>query len=129
VVIVPVAALQEAKSVPVAIAEYAKQDTNDPFTVVLGLNCPTDKRDSGKVQDTIAAVELAKETYPDLDIRSVFVEYQEPVIGRIRHDLWNGVAAAVIEMPPNTQFGSHTIGVNHDIDLIGFWQGSIKDKS
>ena len=116
VVVIPVAAGQEADLIAHTVSEYARQKSSGPFTLVLGLNSPSGEAESSLVIKTRSEVELAKRTFPKLDLRSAFVAYDEPIIGQIRRDLWNAVALASVE---NNSFSkSEVIGINHDIDLV-----------
>ena len=118
VVIVPVAAHQESAWIKPALSQYARQRTDTPFTVVLGLNCPAAEADDTAVQQCIAATDQAKADHPELDVRTTFRTYEQPVIGKIRRDLWNGVARASLHDKTSMEMGGDTIGINHDIDLI-----------
>ncbi|MEJ0073405.1 MAG: hypothetical protein WDN27_04995 [Candidatus Saccharibacteria bacterium] len=60
VVIIPVAAHQEAAQIPTALAEYGRQRSGVPFTVVLGLNTPDVEAESPAVGRSVDAVETAK---------------------------------------------------------------------
>ncbi|MBC7708334.1 hypothetical protein H7Y63_03855 [Polaromonas sp.] len=117
VVIIPVAAHQEAANVAHTIDEYAKQQDCEPFTVVLGLNAPWDQNGNEAIAATEGAVNNAMAAHPNLDIRFTSVFYDEPVIGEIRRDLWNGVLLAS-QRTGNYDDGTEIIGINHDIDLI-----------
>lgn len=116
VVIVPVAAHQEASRIEPAMDEYAKQDTEEPFSIVLGLNHPADAMTTVDAINSFAEVEKAKTKHPQLDIRAVHIPYEDCVIGTIRRDLWNGVAIASQETG-NFDSGAEVIGINHDIDV------------
>lgn len=124
VVVIPVAAHQEAAQIDHTMAQYAAQKTDAPFSVVLGLNCPRDKQYHPDTQATLNEVDAAMQCYPGLDIRTSFRAYKKPIIGQIRRDLWNGVLASAIE---NEQLGHDrtVIGLNQDIDLEQLWPGSL----
>lgn len=115
VVIIPVAAGQEADNILHTVSEYADQQRCEPFTVVLGLNVPSDNTSSSEVHRTIVNTEVAKKIYSSLDIRTTFMIYDQPVIGAIRRDLWNGVTAASLRT--GNFLDGEVIGINHDIDL------------
>jgi hypothetical protein len=116
VVIIPVAAGQDADLIAHTVSEYSRQDSPDPFTLILGLNAPTSDKDSLQVQKTKNEAEQAKKSYPSVDIRSTFLTYDEPIIGQIRRDLWNAITLASVE---NASFiKKEVIGINHDIDLV-----------
>lgn len=117
IVIIPVAAHQEAPQIANTLYQYSKQKVDRPFTVVLGLNCPTDKAVSKEVADTMSAVEAAKREHPNLDIRTSFVTYDEPVIGRIKRDIWNGVALRA-QKDGTVSNSAEVLGINHDVDLV-----------
>lgn len=113
VVIIPVAAHQESKQIAAALSQYAQQQSDRPFSVVLGLNSPEQQADSPEVTDSLAAVQQAQIDNPQLTIHLSFSTYETPVIGAIRRDIWNGVLAA----RDNQATDRETIGVNHDIDV------------
>jgi hypothetical protein len=124
VVIIPVAAHQEAAQIPTAIAQYARQLPVKPFSVVLGLNCADGYSDSSATAATRQAVQDAQNRYPDLDIRSSFVTYARPRIGAIRRDLWNGVIEAS-RRTGNFDSGREIVGINHDIDMLRLARAAI----
>ena len=117
VVIIPVAAHQEAANIGRAVSEYARQIPAAPFTLVLGLNAPFSAFDSKGINATMDAVEKAKRESPALDMRTTLVRYDEPIIGQVRRDLWNGVAVAA-RHAGHFAGDQEVIGINHDIDLI-----------
>jgi hypothetical protein len=116
-VIIPVAAHQEAHNIAHAVSEYARQEPRSDFTVVLGLNIPMSALGTEEVADTLEEVDKAKADHPELDLRSTFVTYDDPVIGEVRRDLWNGVAIAVAD-GGTLDAAKEIIGINHDIDLV-----------
>lgn len=126
IVIIPVAAHQEASQVANTLYQYSKQKVDRPFTVVLGLNCPNDKASSKEVADTVSAVEEAKQRHPNLDIRTSFVTYEEPVIGRIKRDIWNGVALRA-QQDGTISNSTEVLGINHDIDLVRLGSNYIRN--
>lgn len=119
VVLIPIAAEQEAESVDKAMAAYADQTDCDPFTIALLLNCRSGISPDrmANVQKTADAVERATRRYGDrLDIRVATQHYNNPTIGRIRKDLWDGaLIVAYAEGVFDTAAGE-VIGINHDID-------------
>jgi hypothetical protein len=87
--LIPVAAHQESERIMSAMAEFARQRTDDPFSVLLYLNAPSDSK-YYEVQKTLAAVEQAKSAFPNVDIRSTNVrKFSVPIIGKIRKNLWD----------------------------------------
>lgn len=118
VVLIPVAAHQEAEQIQPALAEYARQQGHTPFSVVLGLNSPFSEVDNPQIDATIAAIEKAKKQYPHLDIRDSMTYYEKPVIGEIRRDLWNGALLSAMDSGTYLYDDDEMIGINHDIDLI-----------
>ena len=116
VVIIPVAAHQEAHNVYHAVSEYARQDTTEPFSVVLFMNS-TEEQDDPGVQKTLSEFNRAKNDFPALDVRMAYQRYLEPTIGEIRRDAWTGVAIAGVEGGTITDT-TDILGVNHDIDLV-----------
>lgn len=116
VAFIPVAAHQESANIIPAISQYAKQQNNNPFSVLLLLNSPT-SIDNAKVKDSLNACQEAKILYPNLDIRYCFREYINANIGQIRQDLWNsGLILAHHDGLLDSEF-SDVIGLNHDIDI------------
>jgi hypothetical protein len=118
VILIPVAAHQEAEQIEPALAQYAQQQGHSPFSVVLGLNSPLSEKDNPGIDATIAAVERAKRQHPQLDIRDAMTHYETPVIGEIRRDLWNGALLSAMDSGTYLYEGDEMIGLNHDIDLI-----------
>lgn len=117
IVLIPVAAHQEAPQISKALTEYASQVTNESFTVLLYLNCPRGFLDSEQVHKTLDAVDEAKAEHPLLDVRISIEEYTEPRIGAIRRDLWN---AALVLAHYEGLFDNpeeDVLGINHDIDI------------
>lgn len=119
VVLIPVAAEQEAAHIHKAMAAYAGQTDCDPFTIALLLNYRSGisyDRLLG-VQESIKAVELAKRTYRDtLDIRFAVQQYDDPTIGHIRKDLWDAALMLAATEGAFDDESSYTIGISHDID-------------
>jgi hypothetical protein len=118
VVLIPVAAHQEAKQIEPALAQYAQQQDHAPFSIVLGLNSPLSEKNNPHIDATVAAVERAKQQHPQLDIRNSMLYYETPIIGEIRRDLWNGALLSAMESGTYLDDDDEMIGVNHDIDLI-----------
>jgi hypothetical protein len=125
VVIIPVAANQEAPQIANTLDQYAKQKTDRPFSLVLGLNCPRDYQFTPETRITQIEVEAAKERHPDLDVRTSFKVYEEPVIGQIRRDLWNGVLLSAMQHD-QIDADRTIVGLNQDIDLMSMWPTSIR---
>lgn len=114
-VIIPVAAKQEAHNILRSMSCYARQDTQEPFTVVLGLNADVPATDES-VRPTLDAVEAAKTLYPELDLRTTYRIYSgQTTIGDIRRDTWNGVLFAGLVGQTITS-DTDILGINHDID-------------
>lgn len=112
-VLIPVAAHQDRSYIVPTLAEYAKQKTDTPFTVFLSLNSPFGTGSVGSLSKAEAAVDQARETFPQLDVRSATTFYDEPTIGMIRRELWN---AAFLLSHYEHGFSSDVIGINNDID-------------
>lgn len=116
-VLIPVAAHQESTQIEPALAQYANQITKQPFTVILGLNSPTTEADNPHILATSAAIDRAKKQHPDLDVRSTMTFYDEPTIGMVRRDLWNGTLLATMSEGAYLN-EDEIIGINHDIDVV-----------
>lgn len=125
-VLIPVAAHQEQLQIQPAINAYARQVTDQPFSIVLGLNSPTTEFGNPSITDTLAQIEQAKQKHPHLDIRTSMSYYDEPVIGTIRRDLWNGALLASMDQGAYTQDEAEIIGINHDIDTVSMSPRYIK---
>ena len=67
VVIIPVAAHQESQHIHHTVSEYARQDTSEPFTVIMFMNTSEGPNDAG-VQATEAEFQRAKADFPNLDL-------------------------------------------------------------
>ncbi|HET8884101.1 MAG TPA: hypothetical protein VFM68_01375 [Candidatus Saccharimonadales bacterium] len=117
-VLIPVAAHQEAAQIPQALDQYAQQQTDQPFSVVLGLNSPSSEQNNPEIDKTLAAIDHTKQRHPDLDIRTAMTFYDDSTIGMIRRDLWNGALLASLDQGAYTQDKDEVIGINHDIDLV-----------
>ncbi|MDB5186913.1 MAG: hypothetical protein JWM07_385 [Candidatus Saccharibacteria bacterium] len=119
-VLIPVAAHQEAAQIPLALEQYANQQTDQPFTVILGLNSPVSECNNPHIDLTVTAINEARQRYPHLDLRTAMTIYDQPTIGMIRRDLWNG--ALISSLGENAYDKKNTsdeiIGINHDIDLV-----------
>jgi hypothetical protein len=116
VVLIPVAAHQEAGQIRQTLGEYAKQVTDEPFSVLLFLNCPTEFEESDGVQQTYDEYLLSVAQYPELDVRFSFQAYDEPKIGKIRSELWNSALILAHHEGLFDDEGKDVIGINHDID-------------
>lgn len=117
-VLIPVAAHQEANQIPLALSQYAHQQSDQPFSVILGLNSPTTEQTNPAITATIQAIEAAKLRYPHLDVRSTLTFYDNPAIGAIRRDLWNGALLAAMDEGRYLYEDDELIGINHDIDTV-----------
>ena len=115
VVIIPVAAHQEAGLIHHTLSQYAAQRDNVPFSIVLGLNTPTNDPSPETTQATVTAVSKATDEFPNLSVHTTFSTYDTPIIGGVRRDIWNGVLAA--SRPSWLSRHQEVIGINHDIDL------------
>ncbi|MEO7904488.1 MAG: hypothetical protein ABIR91_01695, partial [Candidatus Saccharimonadales bacterium] len=93
-VLIPVAAHQESTQIQNTLAQYAHQQTDQPFSVILSLNSPATEQLNPGVNDTLQQIELARAAHPDLDLRTALTFYDTPTIGLIRRDLWNGALIA-----------------------------------
>jgi hypothetical protein len=118
VVIIPVAAAQDAELIGHAMGEYSRQRSQRPFSVVLGLNIDTDNptQDESHLQAALGQTVAAKRAYPELDIRVSATTYQSPTIGKIRRNLWDGVLLA--HQRQGISPTEEIVGLNHDIDLV-----------
>jgi hypothetical protein len=117
-VLIPVAAHQDGDHIFHTLGEYAKQRGCDPFTVFLHLNAP-DHNDINKlagIGDSLAAVQKAKQAFPDLDIRATMTTYSDPIIGEIRRDTWNGALLLAYHEGLFSSDEHDVIGINNDID-------------
>ncbi len=121
VVLIPVAANQDADHVFPAMREYARQRNCDPFTVCLLFNYPLDNETDGaseNVEKSTREIARAIDAFPHLDIRAAGAGYSSSsTIGEKRGDLWNGAFMAAYV---NGKFdeGLDVIGLNHDIDTM-----------
>lgn len=115
-VIIPVAAHQEAHTIYPAMAQYAKQVTDQPFSVVAYLNAPS-TADERPIAASYDAFERARRDFPHLDLRSLSARYLQPTIGAIRKDAWDAVLAAGLKGHTITPTQDLT-AINHDIDLV-----------
>lgn len=117
-VLIPVAAHQEAAQVPNTLEQYAHQQTDHPFTIILGLNSPVSQVENPQINHTLQAIEQAKRDYPELDVHTTMTVYEQPTIGMVRRDLWNGALLASRQQGYYDNKDDEIIGINHDIDLI-----------
>ncbi|USN96872.1 MAG: hypothetical protein H6797_01595 [Candidatus Nomurabacteria bacterium] len=114
-VLIPVAAHQESERIVPTMAEYAKQETDDPFSVVLYLNAPT-TASYAEIRKAELAVARAKREFPHLDLRaSKTHEYKNPVIGAIRKRLWDATML-LSHCEGLFEESGDVVGLNHDID-------------
>lgn len=118
-VLIPVAAHQEASQIKNSLRLYANQQTSEPFTVILSLNSPTREANNPAIGETLAALRASQAEHPELDVRSALTFYDDPIIGAIRRDLWNGaLLQAYREGAYTPDYQPEYIGINHDIDTI-----------
>ena len=117
-VLIPVAAHQESGYIFNTLQQYAEQNTTEPFTVFLYLNTPTDQNMNFGIVDTVAQVRRAQQAFPHLDVRKSIGEYDKPVIGEIRDDLWNSVLLLAHHEGLLAGTDADVIGINNDIDTI-----------
>lgn len=115
-VLIPVAAHQEADQIQRALGEYARQEGADPFAVILFLNSPETEADNPEVLRTVDNMVSAQLAHPELDIRMIYGSYVQPVIGGIRRDLWDAALNTLWKQDKMSVIGA--IGINHDIDLV-----------
>lgn len=123
--LIPVAAHQESQRIMPAMAEFAKQQSDNPLSILLYLNVPGNAEHQD-FTSTMNAIALAKKTYPELDIRaSGIYEHPEPRIGRIRKDLWDAaVYLAYYEGLFENQ--GEVLAFNHDIDIEWIGRGFLR---
>lgn len=115
IVLIPVAAHQEASNVYPALSQYARQQTDQPFSVLLHPNFPKNA-DMAAVEATQAQIAAAQADFPALDIRTGQpLRYDNPTIGAVRADLWNA-CLIIAQQTGNLDGPAPMIGVNHDID-------------
>jgi hypothetical protein len=118
VVLIPVAAHQEAHNIANAVAQYAHQDTDKPFSVLLHPNAPADS-DWMAAYGTYLEIQKAAKEYPHLDLRWTAPEfYDNPKIGAIRRTLWNAALLLAHVEGAFDRPGDEVIGLNHDIDVV-----------
>lgn len=117
-VLIPVAAHQEADGISHALEQYAQQQTDQPFTVILSLNSPSSQQDNPEINRSIAAIEQVRHHYPMFDVRYALSFYDEPTIGMIRRDLWNSALISSHKQGLYNKPNDEVIGINHDIDLV-----------
>ncbi len=117
-VLIPVAAHQEADNIERAMALYAAQQPREPFSVLLYLNHPKGA-DQDDVTASLSAARQAQSDYPELDLRISHPRETDETttIGRLRTELWTAAARLAFKDGCFEQ-GQDVIGLNHDIDLI-----------
>jgi hypothetical protein len=114
--LIPVAAHQESERILPAMAEFAKQETEDPFSVLLYLNTPVNA-DYLEIRKTERAISKSWQEFPHLDLRvSLVHEFDNPVIGNIRKNLWDA-ALFLGYVEGLFDNGGDVIAFNHDIDI------------
>lgn len=114
-VLIPVAAHQEAGRIAHSMDEYAAQEGADPFTVILLLNYPK-AIGSDSISESVEEVERAIARHPDLDIRYAVQDYEQPIIGQIRKDLWDATAYLALHDGIYDTPTGEFLAINHDID-------------
>lgn len=118
VVLIPIAAHQEAHNIQNAIAQYANQQTSQPFSILLYLNAPHDA-DRQSIDATLIELEKAKKDHTNLDLRVSSPElYANPKIGTIRRRLWNAALLLAHVEGAFDNPNNDVIGINHDIDVV-----------
>lgn len=117
-VIIPIALAQDGHRVHDALEQYARQaDTADPFTVFLYLNDRRNNDNDARRYDRLSEVLEATEVYKDqLDVRVACGSYDEPTIGEIRKDAWDGVVGLAHREGVYDTPHRDVVGINHDID-------------
>lgn len=126
VVLIPVAAHQEAANIHRALSQYARQETTQPFSIVLNMNAPSEDFDKASYEATLQEIERSKRAYPHLDVRYIQVVYFQPTIGEIRGNLWDATLVAGVEGGTISE-ESDMIGINHDIDVVRIPRNYIAD--
>ena len=116
--LIPIAAHQESRWIAPTMAEYAKQQTDEPFSVCLFLNAPLDQTNASTVDETVTAVEVAKRQHPQLDIRSSLEFIDEPTIGLVRRRLWNAALMLAHYEGAYDNPTHEVVALNHDIDTM-----------
>lgn len=123
--LIPVAAHQESERILPAIAQFARQKTEEPFSVLLYLNAPADA-DSNAIEQTQKAVIHAQEQYPNLDLRVSEVQrLKNPTIGRIRKNLWDA-SLYLAYYDGLFENDGDIVGINNDIDIESMGQGYVR---
>lgn len=116
VVMIPVAAHQEAGTIYQALEQYARQRDCNAFSVVLHMNWP-DGANPRAIADSFAELQRAKQAFSDLDIRDTAKQYRADTnIGEIRKDLWDTVLVAGVQGGTASE-QQDMYGLNHDIDI------------
>ena len=114
VALIPVAAHQEAPNVYRSLAQYARQDSLESFSVALLLNAP-ENADETQIAATIDEIERAKSDFPKLDVRYSEV-LESDTIGALRRRLWNAALLLARHEGRFANPSAEVIGLNHDID-------------
>ena len=127
VVLIPVAAHQEAGHIARAIDQYAAQEGAEPFSIILSLNSP-EGSDRSAIESCMDEIDKAGQLHPNLDIRYVFNEYPpDTPIGRIRKDLWDATSFIALDSGAYDEPSGEVIGINHDIDTISIGRHYIRN--
>ncbi len=118
VVLIPVAAHQEASNIANAVDQYVQQENCDPFSMLLYPNAPLESSQTA-IDDTMQEIEKAQKKYPGFDLRTSLPDiYEHPTIGTIRRTLWN---SALLLSQYEGAFANprdEVIGLNNDIDIV-----------
>lgn len=112
-VLIPVSTQDKDRIYP-TLREYAGQKGAHPFTIFLSINGAYHDDDAMFAAE--AEVDRAQKDFPELDVRTMMLGYEQPRIGMIRRDLWN----AAVMLAHNEGLFDHengdVIGINNDID-------------
>ncbi len=126
VVIIPVAAHQEADNILPAARQYAAQQTDIPFTVIFHMNYPESEADISQVDTSFARADQAIRELPWLDLRITHASYECPVpIGTIRKHIWDATILAGVRSGAISPRGD-IVALNHDIDVEEIEPGYMK---
>lgn len=118
IVLIPVAAQQEASNITNAIYQYAKQDAMEKFSVLLYPNAPSDA-DHTETSQTLSLIRRSIGEN-DIDVRSFDLAANDnATIGQLRREMWNAaLRLAYYEGAFDDNESHEVLGVNHDIDVV-----------
>jgi len=117
IVHIPVAADQEQKNIYHTLSQYALQQGNTPFAIVMNVNNRYDA-DPTAVDQTMSEITRAQKDFSHLDIRYFTAEYDDPIIGKIRRDLWGATIQSYMNGQPSTDGEDvDVLGINNDADV------------